>query len=99
MEPGLDYERRLTETEQRARSNTKRLDKLEESTEAIGRMAVSMERMAIHQNTMSRDVSKLTEDVETLKAEPANRWRLVTEKALVLLTAALLGFLLARLGL
>lgn len=99
MEHELDYEHRLTEVEQRSKSNTKRLDKLEESTEAINRMAISIEKMATKQDTMNTSITKLTGDVETLKAEPGKRWKFVIEKAIYFVVAAVVGFILAKVGL
>ena len=99
MEHDLDYEHRLTEVEQRSKSNTKRLDKLEESTEAINRMAISIEKMATKQDTMNASITKLTGDVETLKAEPGKRWKFVIEKAIYFVVAAVVGFILAQVGL
>ena len=45
----LEHERRLAAVEQRAKSNTHRLDKLEETTETLNRLATSMEVMANRQ--------------------------------------------------
>ena len=42
----LEHEQRLTAVEERAKSNSHRLDKVEASTEAITRLATSMEVMA-----------------------------------------------------
>lgn len=95
----MDIEHRLTEVEQRSKSNLKRLDKLEESTEAINRMAISIEKMAMKQDDMNGNINKLTNDVETLKAEPAKRWRFVVEKAIYFVVAAVVGFFLAKVGL
>ena len=94
-----DIEHRLTAVEDRAKSNTHRLEKLEENTEAINRMAISMERMAMKQETMNSKVDNLTTDVETLKAEPGKRWKFVVEKAIYFVVAAVVGFILARVGL
>ena len=99
MEHDLDFEHRLTEVEQRSKSNTKRLDKLEESTEAINRMAISIEKMATKQDAMNTSITKLTADVETLKAEPGKRWKFVIEKAIYFVVAAVVGFVLAQVGL
>ena len=99
MEHELDYEHRLTEVEQRSKSNTKRLDKLEESTEAIHSMAVSIEKMVLKQDTMNTNLTKLTTDVEALKAEPGKRWKFVIEKAIYFVVAAVVGFILAQVGL
>lgn len=94
-----NIEHRLTEVEERSKSNTKRLDKLEESTEAINRMAVSIEKMAMKQDSMNGSINKLTNDVEALKAEPAKRWKFVVEKAIYFVVAAVVGYFLARAGL
>ena len=59
MDNELDYEHRLTETEQRSKSNTKRIDKLEESTEAINSLAKSMERMSERQDQVAKTLDKL----------------------------------------
>ena len=91
-------EHRLTEVEQRSKSNTKRLDKLEENTEAINRMAISIEKMAVKQEDMNGSINKLSNDVETLKAEPGKRWKFVVEKAIYFVVAAVMGFVLARFG-
>lgn len=99
MEHELDIEHRLTETEARSKANEKRLNKLEESTEAISRMATAVEVMATKQDTMNGNLNKLTEDVETLKAEPGKRWKFVIEKAIYFVVAAVVGFALAKVGL
>lgn len=99
MEIKLDFEHRLTEVEGRSKSNTHRLDKLEESTEAINKLAVSMERMSMKQDTINANVNKLTTKVEALESEPGNRWKFVVEKAIYLIVAAVVGFVLARVGL
>ena len=91
-------EHRLTEVEQRSKSNTKRLDKLEENTEAINRMAISIEKMAVKQEDMNGSITKLSSDVETLKAEPGKRWKFVVEKTIYFVVAAVMGFVLARFG-
>ncbi len=94
-----NLEHRLTTVEDRSKSNTKRLDKLEESTEALNRMATAVEVMASKQDAMNGSISKLTDDVETLKAEPGKRWKFVIEKAIYFVVAAVAGFILARVGL
>lgn len=99
MEHQLDWEHRLTENEQRSKSNTRRIEKLEESTEAINRMATSIEKMAMKQDTMNGNLNELRTDVETLKAEPGKRWKFVIEKTIYFVVAAVVGFILARIGL
>lgn len=95
----IELAQKLTEVESRSKSNTKRLDKLEQSTEAINRMAISMEKMVVKQDTMSGNLNKLTTDVEALKAEPGKRWKFVVEKVIYFVVAAVVGFVLAKIGL
>lgn len=99
QEHEIEFAQKLTEVDARSKSNTKRLDKLEESTEAINRMAISIEKMAMKQDTMNDKVDNLSCDVEALKAEPGKRWKFVVEKAIYFVVAAVVGFILARVGL
>ena len=94
----LEHEQRLTAVEERAKSNTKRLDKLEESTEAISRLATSMEVMAERQEQVADTVDKLDGKVTALEAKPGKRWEGLVDKAIGAVVAAVIGFLLARIG-
>lgn len=95
----LEHERRLTEVEERAKSNSHRLDKLEESTEAINRLATSMEVMAERQEQVADTVGKLDSKVTALEEKPAKRWDGLVDKIVWAVAAALIGFVLAQWGL
>ena len=89
---------KLVETEARSKSNTHRIDKLEQSTEAINRLATSVEVMATKQDTMNENLDKIAGKVEQIEAEPGKRWKSVVEKVTLLVVAAV-GYILARVGL
>lgn len=95
----LEHERRLTEVETRSKSNSHRLDKLEESTEAINRLATSMEVMAERQEQVVETVGKLDSKVTLLEEKPAKRWDALMDKIVWAVAAALIGFVLAQAGL
>lgn len=95
----LEHERRLAAVEQRAKSNTHRLDKLEESTQILNRLATSMEVMAQRQEQVADTVDKLDGKVTALENKPAKRWEGLVDKAIWAVTAALLGYVLGQLGL
>lgn len=95
----LEHERRLTEVEDRSKSNTKRIDKLEESTEAINRLATSMEVMVVKQEEVADTVGKLDKKVTVLESKPAKRWENLVEKIMWAIAAAIIAFLLGRIGL
>lgn len=95
----LEHERRLTEVEGRCKSNSHRLDKLEESTEAINRLATSMEVMAERQEQVADSVGKLDRKVTALEEKPGKRWDGLIDKIVWAIAAALIGFVLAQVGL
>ena len=95
----LEHERRLSETEARARSNTKRIDELEQTTNTIQQLATSVAVMAEQMKTMNGSIAKLTGKVEAMEAEPGKKWRFVVEKTLYFVVAAVVGFALANIGL
>jgi uncharacterized coiled-coil protein SlyX len=95
----LEHEKRLTEVESRSKSNAKRIDKLEEQTEAINRLATSMAVMAEKQDETTHIVTELDDKVTALEAKPAKRWESIVEKVIWAVVAALVGFLLAKIGL
>lgn len=95
----LQHEQRLTEVEARASSNTKRLDRLEETTAALNRLATAVEIMATKQEHMGESVDRLTSKVEALEAEPANRWRFLVEKSIYFFIGAILAYLFTQVGL
>lgn len=95
----IDIEHRLTAVEDRSKSNTNRLDKLEKSTEAINRLAVSVEGIATKQDGMVKTLNKLDGKVETLESKPAKRWDTLVDKIIWAICAAVIAFLLGRIGL
>lgn len=96
---GEEMAAKLAETEARSKSNTHRIDKLEQSTEAINRLATSVEVMATKQDTMNDNLDKIAGKVEQIEAEPGKRWKSVVEKVTLLVVAAVVGYILARVGL
>lgn len=94
----LEHERRLTAVEDRAASNTKRINKLEESTEAINRLATSMEVMAEKQDRVADTVDRLDTKVEALEGKPAKKWESLEEKVLMTLIGAIVTYFLFKLG-
>ena len=95
----LEHERRLTQVEQRAKSNTHRLEKLEESTEAINRLATSMEVMVSKQEQVAQTVEKLDDKVTALEEKPVKRVDGLVDKIIWAACAAVISFLLAQIGL
>lgn len=90
---------RLSAVEQRSKSNSHRLDALERHTEAVNTLATSVAVMAEKVEITGAKVDGLCTDVQELKAEPGKRWKGVVEKVIYIVVAAVVGFILAQLGL
>lgn len=101
----LEHESRLTAVEERAKSNTHRLDKLEESHALLNRLATSMEVMAERQQHCNESVdalgskfSTLDGKVTALEQKPAKRWDGMVDKAIGAAVGGIIAYALAQLG-
>lgn len=75
MQLEMEHERRLTEVEQRTKSNTHRLDKLEPIVEEIHSMSETLVEMTNELKHTNRNVEEIKEKVEMMEREPANNWK------------------------
>lgn len=94
----LEFAEKLTTIDQRSKSNTHRLDRLEENTAVLNRLATAVEVMATKQDAMGESVERLEGKVDTLESKPGKRWDGLVDKLILTVAAALIGFLLAQLG-
>ena len=94
-----DTEHRLTQVEERAKSNSRRLDQVEKRQAEIGDLVTSMATMAQKQETMERDVGEIKAKIDVLAAKPGKRWDAIVDKILLGIVAALVAYALSRLGL
>lgn len=97
---------RLAEVDARCRSNTHRLDDMDEKVDTLQRLTTAVEIMAAeqkHQGTtmaeIKTDVTALGKKVDAIEKKPAKRWEGIMEKALWAVCAAVIAFLLGRIGL
>lgn len=97
---------KLAETEQRSRSNSHRIDELEKDFNALNKLATAVEVMVTEQKHQSEtmgkietDVTALGQKVDAIEKKPGRRWDSLVEKAVWAVCAAVIAFLLGRLGL
>ncbi len=99
MDDNITFEHRLTEVEQRAKSNAHRLDDVEEQQKNLESLVQSVAALATEQKHIQTDVNEIKTDVKALKEHPAKRWNGMVDKVIWAIAAAVLAFLLARAGL
>lgn len=95
----LDHERRLTEVEQRSKSNEHRLEDLEKRQDNLDELVGTVKVLAVREESVENDVKEIKNDVKSLTQKPAQRWESVVSETIKLLVVAVAGFLLAKLGL
>jgi hypothetical protein len=66
---------RLTEHDQRGKSNTHRIDELEKNQEVLHRLVTAVEVLVTKQTNMAEKVDKIDNKVSKLEAVPSDRWK------------------------
>lgn len=94
----LEHEHRLTEVEDRAKSNSHRLDEVEKRQDKLDEIVGSVKVLANQQKTVEADVKEIKKDVKEMAGKPGRRWDAIVEKALLTVVGAILLYILARLG-
>lgn len=94
----FEHEKRLTEVEERSKSNQHRLDDLEKRQDNFDDLIGSVRVLADREERVESDVKEIKDDVETLTGKPAKRWDNVIDKIIMTLVAAVVGFILAKFG-
>ena len=94
----LDHERRLTEVEERAKSNSHRIGELEKRQDNLDELVGTVKVLAVRERQVEADVKEIKGDVKALAGKPAQRWEMLVTQIISLLVAAVIGFVLAKLG-
>ena len=97
METG--YEHRLTEVEERAKSNSHRLDEVEKRQDDLDELVSTVKVLAVREENVETDVKEIKSDVKSLTNKPAQRWDRMVEKVIWAVVATVVGFMLAQIGL
>lgn len=87
---------KVAEIEQRSKSNTHRLDKVEERQDNLDKLVSSVEVLATRQETVETDVKEIKTDVKALTERPAKRWDGIMDKLIWLAVSGALGFIAAQ---
>lgn len=95
----IEILKKITETEQRAKSNTHRIDKIEHQQDALNKLAGSVQVLAEKEERVESDVSEIKSDVKNIAAKPGKRWEHIVDKILLAIITGLVAYILYRLGL
>ena len=95
----LEHERRLTEVEERCKSNSHRIDEVEKRQDNLDKLVTTVNVLATKEENIENTVDEVRSDVKTLLGKPAKRWDSLVEKIIMTIAAAIIGFIIARIGL
>lgn len=86
----------LTEVDTRSRSNTRRIEQLEKSTDVLNRLATSIEVMATKQEQMSDNIEKMDAKITVLEEKPVKRWDSLVTAIISSVVGIVLGAILGN---
>ena len=95
----MECEHRLTEVEERAKLNSHRLDEVEKRQDDLDELVSTVKVLAVREENVETDVKEIKSDVKSLTNKPAQRWDSMVEKVIWAIVAAVVGFMLAQIGL
>lgn len=95
----MEHERRLTEVEQRSKSNTKRLDEMQRRQDSLDELVSTVKVLVCREETVEQDVREIKEDVKALADKPGKRWDAIVDKAIWAVLASVITLILSRMGL
>lgn len=95
----VKIEHRLTEVEDRAKSNTRRLEEVEKRQDNLDKLVSTVEVLAVREKNVENDVKEIKADVKSLTSKPAQRWDSIVDKVIWAIVAAMITYMLTQIGL
>ena len=89
----------IQRTDDRSKSNSRRLDEVEEKLADNEKLLASIARLDQRQKDMDADIKEMKGDLKVIAGKPGKRWENVVDKALMAIVAAIVGYLILKLGL
>lgn len=93
-----EYEHRLTVVEDRSKSNSHRLDDVEKRQDKLDELVSAVNVLANREENVENDVKEIKCDVKSLTNKSGKRWDGLVDKIILTVAAAIVGFILSRIG-
>ena len=90
--------KQIAAIEQRALSNTRRIEVLEQGQVQLNELVTSVAVIAEKQNEMSGKISNIQDEVKQLVSKPAKRWESLIGYIVGAVVTALISFLFFKIG-
>ena len=93
----INTEHRLTEVEERSKSNTKRLDELEKRQDNLDDLVSTVKVLAVREENVENDVREIKNDVKSLKGRSGDLWDSLVKIFVTALVSGIVGYFLGQL--
>ena len=94
----LEHERRLTDVENRTKSNTHRLDEVEKRQDNMDEIVSAVKVLAVREETVEKDVKEIKTDVKNLTNKSGQRWDNLIDKAFLVVATILITYIFSKMG-
>ena len=95
----LKHEERLSKVEERAKSNSHRIEEVEKRQDNLDELVGTVKALAVREENVENDVKEIKTDVKSLTSKPGKRWDSLVSTIITAIAAAVVGFFLAKFGL
>jgi predicted nucleic acid-binding Zn-ribbon protein len=94
----VSIEHRLTEVEERSKSNTKRLDDMKKKQDDLDELVSTVKVLATREESVENDVKEIKSDVKSLANKSGQKWDAMIKSIITAVAAAIVGYIFAQLG-
>ncbi len=94
-----EFEHRLTEVEDRSKSNQRRLENVEKRQNDLDELVSTVKVLAVREEVVENTVKKIECNVESLASKSGKKWDTLVSQIITIIVAAIAGFILAKFGL
>ena len=94
----VSIEHRLTEVEERSKSNSHRLDDMEKRQDDLDELVSVVKVLAFREENVENDVKEIKSDVKSLKGKSGQKWDAMIKSIITAIGAAVVGYIFAQLG-
>lgn len=92
----IKIEHRLTEVEERSKSNCHRLDELEKRQDNLDDLVSTVKVLAVREEAVENDVKEIKSDVKSLKGKSGELWDGLVKIIVTALGSGIVGYFLGQ---
>lgn len=92
----IKTEHRLTEVEERSKSNTHRLEELEKRQDNLDDLVSTVKLLVDREERVEDDVREIKNDVKSLKEKPVELWDSLVKIFVTALVSGIVGYFLGQ---